>query len=82
MEWGKRTIDGIPGLMIEGEYEWLSLIHIYLWLFIRYASAYRLRCTCYYWLKLHLTCVLIIYYSHHSFHLCQIQHTSVVYTHG
>ena len=22
MEWGKRTIDGIPGLMIEGEYEW------------------------------------------------------------
>ena len=20
--WGKRTIDGIPGLMIEGEYEW------------------------------------------------------------
>ena len=22
IEWGKRTIDGIPGLMIEGEYEW------------------------------------------------------------
>ena len=22
MEWGKRTIDGIPGLLIEGEYEW------------------------------------------------------------
>lgn len=22
VEWGKRTIDGIPGLMIEGEYEW------------------------------------------------------------
>ena len=22
MEWGKRTIDGIHGLLIEGEYEW------------------------------------------------------------
>lgn len=22
IEWGKRSIDGIPGLMIEGEYEW------------------------------------------------------------
>lgn len=22
IEWGKRNIDGIPGLMIEGEYEW------------------------------------------------------------
>ncbi|HEX9152158.1 MAG TPA: hypothetical protein VF842_08755, partial [Flavobacterium sp.] len=24
MDWGKRNIDGVPGLMVEGEYEWLE----------------------------------------------------------